>query len=1174
VQSRRKAQESLRTAFHFLLFILVISFQLMTGADAGALEVLVSYSFPEVGEYAPPPASVVEGAILATFTGDEAISPIGDTVLPEQIDANTWTFKFPWDWTEPVEVSFVGSSGDTVFVVAAPEPVIPFDSVTHQLNVFHITTGREGLWSPATGIYVYGNYANFLQHGAQWERASQLDFYNQENGTSFSEPIGLRINGGWSRRFSQKSFRFYFDDYGAANEIEYDFFDGQPTTFQRLILRTHRFPFNIFNTSILESIWLDRGHLGSRMKPAVAYINNEYWGTYSLRERLDDEFLEVTHGIERDSYIFIKDGVVERGDPTDWSNLIASFDETQEYASHQWFADISNRIDLDTYVDWLLMNIFAATADNGFDENLAQLKQGDGPWKFIMWDEDDTFFPENLEADFFKFYSSENQAAFEANWPPVFYYQSWEPYLQLWCNMLRGFMQNSEFKEFFFTRLDELLANELSPVALASRVDAIVAQQGSEIELHAQRWQWDSASDFYDHAEQLKSFTAARHAIVQQQAEDFREQFRVPVELIAFEATEQGDQVQLTWTTHGESGNLGFMVLRDNPDNPSGDMVDIYYLNPELTGQGESDETVHYSTIDPSPRNGSLNRYRLVWFDQNHQGTELPWKSSAWVASWQGLVFNEIMADNDTTCADNQGEFDDWLEIFNGSSVTVNLDSLFITDDPTIPTRHQLTGGLQLNRGQHLVLWADGSIEQGADHLGFRLSSAGEGLYLFAPDGETLITSVVFDQQVTDVALARERDGSANWVYSAVATAGATNADPQTQSLLRLNELMILNNGLIADEYGEFDPWLEIFNPLPVPISLNNIELKSGGLYGGVWALPAIELAPGHVLLWLDGQPDQGPLHGPFTLSAESGSLELFYRDPDRSIDFLEWNDISLTGSMARIPDGTGPWNSDVIPTPGLANPQPVLSSALRINEFMAMNGSIIFDETGAFEDWVEIFNPSTEAIDLGGLFLTDDFSLPTRWAFPDTSIAGGQYLIVWCDSDPEDGPLHTNFKLSGNGESIGLYSYTDEVIMLVDSYSFGPQILDISEGRSVDGRSGRDGWEFFEVPSPGFTNSPLTGVSVAPGSITGLLPNYPNPFNPSTTIAFTLDHSDRVVLAVHDLRGRLIATLIEDWRVAGQHHVVWNGRGRRGEPVSSGVYLVRLEVGVQIDSRRILLLK
>ena len=164
VPYRRINQESHNTAFHFLMIPLVVILVLMTGSVARALEVTVSYSFPEVGEWAPPPAEIVEGSIIAIFQGDEPMEPLPGDVTPERIDDSTWSFRFNWDWIVPVSITFMDGGGQMVTIEAAPQPVIPFGSQSHDLMTFHITTEKSGLWSPATGIYVYGDHANFQQH--------------------------------------------------------------------------------------------------------------------------------------------------------------------------------------------------------------------------------------------------------------------------------------------------------------------------------------------------------------------------------------------------------------------------------------------------------------------------------------------------------------------------------------------------------------------------------------------------------------------------------------------------------------------------------------------------------------------------------------------------------------------------------------------------------------------------------------------------------------------------------------------------------------------------------------------------------------------------------------------------------------------------------------------------
>lgn len=85
---------------------------------------------------------------------------------------------------------------------------------------------------------------------------------------------------------------------------------------------------------------------------------------------------------------------------------------------------------------------------------------------------------------------------------------------------------------------------------------------------------------------------------------------------------------------------------------------------------------------------------------------------------------------------------------------------------------------------------------------------------------------------------------------------------------------------------------------------------------------------------------------------------------------------------------------------------------------------------------------------------------------------------------------------------------------------------------------------------------------------------NFPNPFNPVTTLRYTLPIATRVRLAVYSLEGREVVLLMDDWQPAGTHQLQWDGADRWGQPVGSGVYLVRLESGEAAATRRVLLLK
>jgi hypothetical protein len=147
----------------------------------------------------------------------------------------------------------------------------------------------------------------------------------------------------------------------------------------------------------------------------------------------------------------------------------------------------------------------------------------------------------------------------------------------------------------------------------------------------------------------------------------------------------------------------------------------------------------------------------------------------------------------------------------------------------------------------------------------------------------------------------------------------------------------------------------------------------------------------------------------------------------------------------------------------------------LRINEFMADNKFTLEDpeETGEFPDWIEIYNSGQTEVSLDGLYLTDDPANPTRHAIsPGLTIPPSGFMIFLADNDPKQGKQHLNFALSRNGGIIGLYNGMTETLM--DSYAYGAQTADISEGRQFDGAAT---WQFFAQATPGATNILLPPV-------------------------------------------------------------------------------------------------
>jgi len=120
------------------------------------------------------------------------------------------------------------------------------------------------------------------------------------------------------------------------------------------------------------------------------------------------------------------------------------------------------------------------------------------------------------------------------------------------------------------------------------------------------------------------------------------------------------------------------------------------------------------------------------------------------------------------------------------------------------------------------------------------------------------------------------------------------------------------------------------------------------------------------------------------------------------------------------------------------------------ITEFMAKNDSTLTNETGNTYDWIELYNPGTVDVNLGGWFLTDDAAVLSKWMFPGTNIPAKSYLLVFASDQNKSFPgeeLHTNFKLSSSGEFLAIVKSDSNAVSHSYYPAFPQQIADVSCG-------------------------------------------------------------------------------------------------------------------------------
>lgn len=182
----------------------------------------------------------------------------------------------------------------------------------------------------------------------------------------------------------------------------------------------------------------------------------------------------------------------------------------------------------------------------------------------------------------------------------------------------------------------------------------------------------------------------------------------------------------------------------------------------------------------------------------------------------------------------------------------------------------------------------------------------------------------------------------------------------------------------------------------------------------------------------------------------------------------VQWNWTTVTYHVqATSTSGLERW-VPCAPVPVTVGTSP---SELVINELMSANANNVSDPFGEFDDWIELYNGGGSPVALGGKYLTDNLGDPDKYALPEGTLAAGDYAFYWLDNDPEQGPLHAPFTLSGSGEEIALLEWEEAsgVWVLLDFFAFGASEQDASLGRYPDGA---DYWVWFATPTPDMTNN------------------------------------------------------------------------------------------------------
>lgn len=293
--------------------------------------------------------------------------------------------------------------------------------------VISLITDPENMVNQETGILVLGNrykewldedpgninepdwkvQGNFSNKGKEWERPVALEYMPVDGNNVFAD-MGVRIKGGSTRTYMQKSLKFYArEEYGVKN-LKAELIPGNVTAatgepitkYKNFVLRNggNDNNFGKLRDPLIQTLVYDRHFDTQQSTPCVVFLNGEYWGLYSITEDYTDNYIETNYGVDKKNVVIVKKGEIDEGKDEDISLYedLYWFITSNDMSDDDNFAKAAEMIDLQGFIDYAALGLYIDNHDTMFDDNNwsiwrareadGETPWSDGKWRFLLYD--------------------------------------------------------------------------------------------------------------------------------------------------------------------------------------------------------------------------------------------------------------------------------------------------------------------------------------------------------------------------------------------------------------------------------------------------------------------------------------------------------------------------------------------------------------------------------------------------------------------------------------------------------------------------------------------------------------------------------------------------------------------------------------------------------------------
>ena len=497
-----------------------------------------------------------------------------------------------------------------------------------------------------------------------------------------------------------------------------------------------------------------------------------------------------------------------------------------------------------------------------------------------------------------------------------------------------------------------------------------------------------------------------------------------------------------------------------------------------------------------SPKEPLQRAYYTIASEDGHTA-----EGSRLTSRYEGLVISEIMPSNRTAVTDENGNYSDWVEIWNSSSHEISMKGVGLSDRSD--SIRFLFPDIVLPADGRMVVFCSNTNQANPGlpfHAKFKLSSVGETVYLYDPNAY-LIDSCRYPIMGTNESWALIDEGFQSVDYFSPGYPNTPEGHQQYRESIMVSDGALVINEVMADpmtglrdEDDELQDWVEIYNTTGAAVSLDNYALSDNEGRPLKWRFPKGAFVParGFYVVFCSGKDRtdnaSGVPHTNFRISAEKETI-ILSDSQGRVVDRIMIDNLPEDCSFGR--NDNGGLQVFQTATPGLPNNQQgfyqmdinlraMNPSGVIISEVLASNDSIATYPNVKNADWIELYNTGTTTVDLSGYGLSDRLTRGRKWQFPQgTLIGAGEYKVVLCDGtrgSTDTATLRASIKINRTAcETLVLADPTGRIL---DKVILPEQRTDISYGRTL----GMSGFFYYDTPTPFRQNGTgFNGYAAAP---------------------------------------------------------------------------------------------